>query len=331
MDDEAIVNAINASGASILFTAFGNPKQELWFDRNQSRLRVGVTVGIGGTFSFIDGSVRRAPAWIQRSGFEWAYRIAQEPGRLWRRYACGGLKFAALAIGFLLSQIRRRSEKRDLWDRGELLLPGADSLTHITVCGNGWTRLTEIDPRGHRHILLDAAACTSLRGSQASYLLAFIRACKGNGVKLHMRVAAKLRQTIAREYYFQEVSPILVSDLPTYLSQCHGTHVAVEISSEARIIGEFDAAAVQWISDAGLLRGADRLDLGDCSFIDSTAMGWLVGQKRICNSGGKDLELTALSPPFRRSLRLANLETYFVSDDGNVPASGPLHVLNQAA
>jgi N-acetylglucosaminyldiphosphoundecaprenol N-acetyl-beta-D-mannosaminyltransferase len=84
-DDSAIVERINASGANILLIGFGNPKQEQWFYRNRSKLRVGVAIGVGGTFEFLAGSVKRAPAVFQRLNIEWLYRISQDPGRLWRR------------------------------------------------------------------------------------------------------------------------------------------------------------------------------------------------------------------------------------------------------
>jgi exopolysaccharide biosynthesis WecB/TagA/CpsF family protein len=94
-DDAAIVDRINASGADILLVGMGNPKQELWFNRNRGRLRVPVSIGVGGTFEFITGAVRRAPPWIQRLNLEWVFRITQDPGgcgaatrwvwRSWRR------------------------------------------------------------------------------------------------------------------------------------------------------------------------------------------------------------------------------------------------------
>lgn len=66
--------------------------------RNAAKLRVGAMVGIGGTFNFMSGRVKRAPRWMQRCGLEWIYRIVQEPGRLWRRYAYGLVKFSYLSL-----------------------------------------------------------------------------------------------------------------------------------------------------------------------------------------------------------------------------------------
>jgi exopolysaccharide biosynthesis WecB/TagA/CpsF family protein len=97
-DQPEIVERINAVKPDVLFVALGNPKQELWMGRNASKLDAGVMVGIGGTFNFIAGRVKRAPKWMQKSGLEWIYRIVQEPGRLWRRYAYGLVKFAWLSM-----------------------------------------------------------------------------------------------------------------------------------------------------------------------------------------------------------------------------------------
>ena len=97
-DQTEIIGRINAARPDLLFVALGNPKQELWMGRNAERLKVPVMMGVGGTFNFISGRVKRAPRWMQRCGLEWIYRIIQEPGRLWRRYAYGLVKFAWLSL-----------------------------------------------------------------------------------------------------------------------------------------------------------------------------------------------------------------------------------------
>ena len=101
-DQPEIVERINAAKPDLLFVALGNPKQELWMGRNADRLDVSVMIGVGGTFNFITGKVKRAPRWAQRSGLEWIYRICQEPGRLWRRYAYGFVKFSWLSLRALM-------------------------------------------------------------------------------------------------------------------------------------------------------------------------------------------------------------------------------------
>ena len=105
-DQPEIVERINAAKPDILFVALGNPKQELWMGRNAAKLDVGVMIGVGGTFNFIAGRVKRAPKWVQKSGLEWIYRIIQEPGRLWRRYAYGLVKFSWLSFRSLIGGYR---------------------------------------------------------------------------------------------------------------------------------------------------------------------------------------------------------------------------------
>jgi N-acetylglucosaminyldiphosphoundecaprenol N-acetyl-beta-D-mannosaminyltransferase len=86
MDHEDILARIEAAKPDILLVAFGSPKQEKWIAMHRNRLRVPVCIGVGGSFEFLSGRFRRAPVWMQQSGFEWLYRTLQEPSRLAKRY-----------------------------------------------------------------------------------------------------------------------------------------------------------------------------------------------------------------------------------------------------
>ena len=107
-EDEQIVEEVNRSGADILLLAFGNPKQEVWFDRNRDKLKVPVSIGIGGTYEFIVGTVSRAPEWMQKSGLEWIFRITQDPKRLIKRYFVGFFKFGIMVWPSILYYRYRR-------------------------------------------------------------------------------------------------------------------------------------------------------------------------------------------------------------------------------
>ncbi len=122
--DRGICARINASGASILLVGFGNPKQELWLERNRRHLDCGIAIGVGGTFNFIAGAVKRAPDWMRRSGTEWIYRIIQEPGRLWKRYGIGLLQFNTMALGALLNRPRRGGAEVVRGESGALAVTG---------------------------------------------------------------------------------------------------------------------------------------------------------------------------------------------------------------
>ncbi|MDX6664455.1 MAG: N-acetylglucosaminyldiphosphoundecaprenol N-acetyl-beta-D-mannosaminyltransferase, partial [Solirubrobacteraceae bacterium] len=86
-EERWITAEINASGADVVWVGTGQPKQEKWMAAMRSRLSAPVLVGIGAAFDFHAGLVPQAPSWLQALGMEWAYRLAHEPRRLWRRYA----------------------------------------------------------------------------------------------------------------------------------------------------------------------------------------------------------------------------------------------------
>jgi N-acetylglucosaminyldiphosphoundecaprenol N-acetyl-beta-D-mannosaminyltransferase len=84
--ETSFLEDIRLARPDILLVAFGNPKQEKWIGMYGSRVGVPVMIGVGGSLDFIAGHTRRAPEWMQRSGFEWLFRMLQEPRRLFRRY-----------------------------------------------------------------------------------------------------------------------------------------------------------------------------------------------------------------------------------------------------
>ena len=85
-EEEKIFELINSSRADVLWVGLSTPKQERWMSRYRSKLNVPALIGVGAVFDFLTGRVKRAPAWIQQTGFEWLYRVSQEPRRLLKRY-----------------------------------------------------------------------------------------------------------------------------------------------------------------------------------------------------------------------------------------------------
>lgn len=83
---ETIIGKIRNSGANLIWVGLGCPKQEHWIANHKHLLPPGVYFGIGAAFAFHAGEVRQAPPLVQRLGLEWAYRLAMEPRRLFKRY-----------------------------------------------------------------------------------------------------------------------------------------------------------------------------------------------------------------------------------------------------
>jgi len=97
-EDNSIVAEINRLKPDVLWIGLGTPKQERWMFDHRNRLNVPVTVGVGATFKFATGGVKRSPGWIGNLGFEWLWRLCQEPKRLWRRVFVDAPQFIGLAL-----------------------------------------------------------------------------------------------------------------------------------------------------------------------------------------------------------------------------------------
>lgn len=82
---QALIERIRDSGAALTLVGIGCPRQEVWAYELAEELSMPV-LAIGAAFDFVAGSHPQAPRWMQRAGLEWLFRLAREPGRLWRRY-----------------------------------------------------------------------------------------------------------------------------------------------------------------------------------------------------------------------------------------------------
>jgi N-acetylglucosaminyldiphosphoundecaprenol N-acetyl-beta-D-mannosaminyltransferase len=97
-DDPTIAATIAASHADLLFVGMPSPRKEIFLQEQRDHLGVSFAMGVGGSFDVLAGKVSRAPGLMQRAGLEWAYRLAQEPSRLWRRYLVSNSRFLLLLM-----------------------------------------------------------------------------------------------------------------------------------------------------------------------------------------------------------------------------------------
>lgn len=101
-EDKEAVSRINRAKPHIVWVGLGAPKQELWMAAHAEALKPAVLMGIGAAFDFYGGGAKRAPKWIRALGFEWLYRLVQEPRRLWRRYLVTNTLFITYLLTGLL-------------------------------------------------------------------------------------------------------------------------------------------------------------------------------------------------------------------------------------
>jgi N-acetylglucosaminyldiphosphoundecaprenol N-acetyl-beta-D-mannosaminyltransferase len=84
--NDFVIEDIRTRKPDVLLVALGSPLQEYWIRENIERLNVPVSIGVGGSFDVIAGLKKDAPRWIRKSGFEWLFRLIQDPKRYWKRY-----------------------------------------------------------------------------------------------------------------------------------------------------------------------------------------------------------------------------------------------------
>ncbi len=85
-ENQKMIDRINRSGADVLWVSLTAPKQDFWIAEHFDQLNISVAVGVGAAFDVVAGNIQRSPAWMQKSGLEWLYRLMKEPARLSRRY-----------------------------------------------------------------------------------------------------------------------------------------------------------------------------------------------------------------------------------------------------
>ncbi len=90
---EKIVRALKQAKPDVVFAALGTPKQEKLIYYLRTRVPVKLFLGVGAAFDFYSGQKKRAPGWLQKAGLEWAFRLVNEPGRLWKRYLVDDPRF----------------------------------------------------------------------------------------------------------------------------------------------------------------------------------------------------------------------------------------------
>ena len=106
-EDHDTIKRINYSGAGILLIGLGAPKQEKFAYEHRNSIKA-VQLCVGAAFDFHAGVKKTAPAWMQKRGLEWLFRLVQEPGRLWKRYLTTNTQFVLLLLKELAT---RRSQQ----------------------------------------------------------------------------------------------------------------------------------------------------------------------------------------------------------------------------
>lgn len=344
-EDRPLVERINNSGADILLIAFGNPKQEIWFDRNRNLLKVPVSIGIGGTFEFIVGSVDRAPEWMRKAGMEWVFRIAHDPGRLWKRYFVGFFKFGLMIWPAIMYQRYRRlqynlfHQKHSLQkDQGSKPLVSTDNFLNVITLPDRLDAAFLHQSRDELEERIGQAQNIVLNFSQTSFIdssgLGFIiklwhrttekeGALYMTGINPHIIQFFKLNRLwdLFQENIFEDVNQIFaVLEKKTTLPPFYFI-----IESEIRFVlvslfGRLDAAQMSTLDIDSIIRDIGDMNcilkLGKLDFVDSSGIVFFLKIQKHISSRGNTCLLCELTDNVQQMFRITKLIRLFqiVSD-----------------
>jgi N-acetylglucosaminyldiphosphoundecaprenol N-acetyl-beta-D-mannosaminyltransferase len=339
--DQVIVDKINQSHPDILFIALGNPKQEIWFDRNRFRLQVPVSIGVGGTFEFIVGTVPRAPLWMQKAGLEWVHRIIQDPWRLWKRYLVDFYKFGLLILpsilNYRLSRWWRRVPSPQSRSDHRLQLTAtvspAAELLHVVTLPPRLDAMQVHQVRGEveaalqssQELVLDFFQVTFLDSSGLGQLIKSWRQAQERGKGFFL---INVNQTAKRFFelnrlwdIFRDLTYSNIEEMTAALKQQKDLP-SFNFPIEPRpyyfllsLKGRLDAAAMAALDLPAILQKLNSahviINLDHLTFVDSSGLSFFLKIQRHVVGAGKSCYLCGMTPNVQQIFLITRLNQLF--------------------
>lgn len=201
MSTEAIIDRVNAANADFLIVALGAAKGQAWITQNAARLTAPVVSHLGAVVDFTAGTIRRAPTLVSRLGFEWLWRIKEEPS-LRRRYGRDGAALLRLAATRLVPALAarrwsraagparaRKGARRDIEViefSGDLTAPGLDEVRRA---------FREATARG-RDVALDLGAAGRIDAAFIGLVLMLEKNLRAAGAAVRLADATRAQRRL---------------------------------------------------------------------------------------------------------------------------------------
>jgi N-acetylglucosaminyldiphosphoundecaprenol N-acetyl-beta-D-mannosaminyltransferase len=334
-EDQKLVTMINNSGADILFIGLGNPKQEIWFNRNRDNIEVPVSIGVGGSFSFITGDVLRAPVWMQKSGLEWMYRIYKDPRRLWKRYLKGLVK---LGVCILLPMLYHIINKTLIMLKG--LWPNTIDKSDVNISQNDMAVTYEMPLKATRESISDIRAF--IMKSKEPLLVLDFKNTKYIDLYLMGFLISLWRyfKTINKKIYLTGVSSHVkrmlkynrLQDIADELTQGNHeiiTEPAVKSAGNSfscitssdnnffriELSGRLDAASIAELDVRNIIESIGSknciINLKDLKFVDSTGLTFFIRIKKLHSTHNKTPFLCNANQDIMQMFNITKLNNLF--------------------
>lgn len=336
MDHEEIKRRILDAKPDLLFVSFGCPKQEKWVAMHYRSLGVPVTAGVGATIDFLAGQVKRAPVWMQRSGTEWMFRLAQEPRRLLRRYATDLWVFGS-SIFPQWWQLQARAALNGRAVAG--LLPATVETNTAHFCQtrlpnrldfsavNERASLIEEITAREAHCLLEMDATTFIDSTGVGFLIRLQKRLRARGRELILLAPSNIVLRALKLMRLSDFFHLAASQAEAIraLEATKGAGIPSPDLPELDLIclhwhGEVTAANAEsvWEHTRQYLASATgtakkTIDLRDVRFIDSSGLGLMIRAKKLSVANGQDLIFAGMRPAVRNVVRLSRLESFLLA------------------
>jgi N-acetylglucosaminyldiphosphoundecaprenol N-acetyl-beta-D-mannosaminyltransferase len=328
MDHAEIKRRISAARPDLLFVSLGCPKQEKWIAMHYHALGVPVTIGVGATIDFLAGRVKRAPRWMQRAGLEWAFRLLQEPRRLFKRYLADLWHFSGATLAQCwemqwrpggprragpssFAVVERKWQRVHVSERLDI-----DSIRRDEAV---WERLLTCE----RHGLLDLTGVRFIDSTGIGLLLFLRKQLHRAGRHLILiapstQVRRALRWLRLEECFELATDALDARAIITRRDQEKATPVLV--TDTARSLawqGEItaDNAERVWsltrepLNRLCALGRKISIDLSEVRFVDGTGLGVMVRARELAERQGGCLRFAEAQPAVRNVLNLATLDS----------------------
>jgi N-acetylglucosaminyldiphosphoundecaprenol N-acetyl-beta-D-mannosaminyltransferase len=333
MDHDDIKQRVQAARPDLLFVAFGCPKQEKWINMHYRDLGVPVSVGVGATIDFLAGTVKRAPVWMQQTGMEWAFRLAQEPKRLAGRYGRGFRVFGRALLAQLAEMRERRRGPASLTPPptdpaaaadGPRPVPAPERLDAAAAAAvaGAWMAVLETGP-----LLLDLRSTRLVDSTGIGLLIRLQKRARTTGqalvlVGLRPEVESSLRLMKLEGFFTRAADPESAARLARGAGAPPVATLAVTADRGEAVLcwqGEVTADTVAAVNAqtepvlAGVAPGgAVRIDLAAVTFVDSSGVGLMVRLKK--QAWQRNVSVVFADPPAAvlNVLELLRLSAYLL-------------------
>ncbi len=318
--DRAVVDQVNAAQPDILLVAFGNPKQEKWIGMHARDLNAAVAIGVGGTLDFIAGKTKRAPAWMQKSGLEWIYRLLQEPRRLWKRYVVDMFGFGTFFVRQwwimrgqkAISPALPHAPAIMLEDKAILQVEGRLDRGNQAGFVNNAEAALAVTPL----LIVDLERATFLDSAAIGSLVGLAKKARDAGGDLRL---AAVPDTIKRTLALIKLDRFFEIDASLDQSLAHPKSISlstvpqhIQQWSVIKLPRRFDAQTSPGILANGETALHDNawlvLDFSETVFLASAGLAALLRLNRLAQDSGGQLHLAACSKDVRRVIELVKLD-----------------------